>query len=54
MDKAVRLLVTAGALMLIAGIILVFSKQWICAALLGAGAFGCLTAALNFRCRKDK
>lgn len=54
MEKAVRLLVTAGILMLIAGVIFGFLKQWVYTALILAGAFGCLVAALNFRNRRDK
>lgn len=52
MEKAVRLLVTAGILMLIAGVIFGFLKQWMYAALIWAGASGCLAAALNFKNRK--
>ena len=39
--------------MLLAGAIFGFLRQWIFAALLWAGASGCLIAALNFRNRKD-
>ena len=49
----VRLLVAAGVLMLLAGIIFVFLKLWLYAALLAVGAFGCLIGALNFKNRKD-
>lgn len=52
METAVGLLVSAGILMLIAGIIFGFLRQWIFAALMCAGAFGCLIAALNFKKRK--
>lgn len=52
--KTVRLLVTAGILMLLAGVIFGFIKQWIFVALVWAGAFGCLVAALNFKNRKDE
>ncbi len=52
--KTVRLLVTAGILMLLAGVIFGFIKQWIFAALVWAGAFGCLVAALNFKNQKDE
>ena len=45
---------TAGALMLIAGCILAFMKLWLYAALLGAGAFGCLMGAINFKNWNDK
>lgn len=54
MEKTVRLLVTAGILMLFAGAIFGFIQQWIFAALVWAGAFGCLVAALNFKNRKDE
>lgn len=49
-----RLLLAAGILMLLSGCIFGFIQQWICAALVWVGAFGCLVAALNFRNRKDK
>lgn len=52
MEKTVKLLAAAGVLMLLAGAIFGFMRQWICAGLLLAGAFGCLIAALNFRNRK--
>ena len=51
---AVRLLVAAGVLMLLSGCIFGFTRQWIYAALVWVGAFGCLIAALNFKNRKDK
>lgn len=51
---AVRLLVAAGVLMLLAGGIFAFIQQWIAAALVWVGAFGCLVAALNFKNRKDE
>ena len=54
MEKSVRLLIVAGILMLIAGAIFSFTKQWIGAVLLGVGAFDCLIAALNFKNRKGK
>lgn len=54
MEKAVRLLITAAILMLLAGVIFGFLKQWICTGLLCAGAFGCLAAVRNFKNRKDK
>lgn len=54
MEKTVRLLAAAGVLMLLAGAIFVFLRQWICAGLLLAGVFGCLIAALNFRNRKNR
>ena len=52
-EITVRLLVAAGILMLLAGVIFGFTKQWIFAALIWVGAFGCLIAALNFKNRKD-
>ncbi len=48
-DTTVRLLAVAGVLMLLAGRIFAFLRLWICAALLLAGAFGCLAGALGFR-----
>ena len=54
MEKAIRLLAAAGILMLLAGAIFGFLDQWLYAALLWAGALGCLAAALNFKNRKDK
>lgn len=53
MKRSVRLLAAAGVLMLAAGIIFGFLKQWLYMALVGAGAFGCLAAALNFRNQTD-
>lgn len=54
MEIATKLFVCAGTLMLIAGVIFGFLGQWLYAALIWAGAFGCLVAALNFKNRKDK
>lgn len=51
-QTSVRLLVVAGVLMLLAGCIFGFTKQWIYAALVWVGALGCLIAALNFKNRK--
>ena len=53
-NLAFRLLVAAGVLMLLAGCIFGFVQQWIYAALVWVGAFGCLVAALNYKNRKDK
>ncbi len=53
-DTAVRLLVAAGILLLLGGCIFCFLRQWILAALLGVGAFGCIIAALNFKNHEDK
>ena len=49
MNKTVRLLIAAGVLMLLAGVIFCLLKQWIFAALVWTGAVGCLAAALNFK-----
>ena len=49
LEKTVRLLVTAGFLMMVAGCIFGFVDQWIYAALVWIGAFGCCIAALNFK-----
>ena len=54
MNTAARLLIAAAVPMLLAGCIFGFGQQWICAALVWAGAFGCVVAALNFKNRKDK
>ena len=55
MDNAMKLLVCAGALLLlIAGAIFGVLGQWLYAALIWAGGFCCLAAALNFKNRKDK
>lgn len=54
MEKATKLLLCAGALLLIAGAIFGVLGQWLYAALIWAGGFGCLTAALNFKNRKDE
>ena len=48
---SVRLLLTAGILLLIAGGIFAILQGWLYTGLLWAGAFGCLMAALNFRDR---
>lgn len=55
MDRqtAFRLLIAAGALMLLSGCIFGFMQQWIYAALLWVGAFGCLMGALNFKKQKE-
>lgn len=47
--SSVRLLLTAAALLLIAGTLFGFAQSWIYAGLIWSGAFGCLVAALNFR-----
>ena len=54
MEKAVRLLAAAGVLMLLAGILLGLTREWICAGLLWVGAFGCLIAPQNFKKRKNE
>lgn len=47
--SSARLLLTATALLLIAGTLFGFAQSWIYAGLIWSGAFGCLVAALNFR-----
>ena len=54
LEKAVRLLVAAGTLMLLSGCIFGFVGQWIYAALVWSGALCCCIAALNFKNKKDK
>lgn len=54
MEKAVRLLTAAGVLMLLAGAIFGFMKQWGLAALIWVGALGCLAAALSVKGRKNQ
>ena len=49
----VRLLIAAGVLMLLAGIIFAFLKLWLYAALLATGTFGCLIGATNFENKRD-
>lgn len=49
----VRLLVAAGVLMLLAGVIFAFLKLWLYAALLAVGTFGCLIGAANFKNKGD-
>lgn len=53
-NSSVRLLVAAGVLMLLSGCIFGFTQHWVYAALVWAGAFGCLVAALSFKNCKDK
>ena len=53
METSIRLLIAAGALMLLAGVLFAFLRKWPLAALLWAGAFGCGVAALNFKKRED-
>lgn len=48
-EITIRLLLTAGVLMLLSGCICGFLRQWVYAALVWVGAFGCLVAALNFK-----
>lgn len=52
--KTVRLLLTAGILLMIAGCIFGFISQWIYAVLVWVGALGCCIAALNFKNQKEK
>lgn len=53
-EKCVHLLLIADILMALAGCIFGITGQWIYAALLWIGAFGCCIAALNFKNRKEK
>ena len=53
-EKTVRLLLTAGILLMISGCIFGFIGQWIYATLVWAGAFGCCIAAFNFKDQKGK
>ena len=46
MEKTIRLLAAAGVLMLLAGALFALIRQWVYAALIWAGALGCLAAAL--------
>lgn len=48
-ETTVRLLVAAGILMLLAGVLFGLMGRWIHMALLGVGALGCFAGALNFR-----
>ena len=48
------LLITAGVLMLHAGGIFLFMRLRLYAALLGAGALGCLAGAVNFKNMNEK
>lgn len=52
-DTTVKLLFTAAFLFLIAGCIFAFGQQWVKAALLLIGTFGCAVAALNFKKHKE-
>ena len=54
LGKTVRLLLTAGILLMIAGCIFGLISQWLYAALVWVGAFGCCIAALNFKNQKEK
>ena len=53
-EKAIRLLRMAGILLVIAGCIFGLIDQWIYAALVWTGAFGCCIAAFNFKNQKEK
>ena len=50
---SVRLLLTAGILLLIAGVIFAILQLWLYTGLLWADAFGCLMATLNLRNSKN-
>lgn len=52
--KTTTRLTTASILMLLSAGIFAFLGRWIYAALLGAGGFGCLAGALNFRSREEE
>lgn len=52
MDMTVKLLIAAGALMTWAAGVFAFMKLWLFAALLFAGAMGCLAGAYGFKNRK--
>lgn len=52
-ELAVRLLLAAGVLMLLSGCLFGFTQQWLYAALVWVGAFGCFVAALNFKNQKQ-
>lgn len=54
LEKTVRLLLTAGILLMIAGCIFGFTRQWNYAALVWIGALYCCIAALNFKNQKNK
>lgn len=51
-ETSVKLLAAAGVLMLLAGVIFAFLRQWTFMALLWAGALGCCVSALNFKNQK--
>lgn len=53
-QKRVRLLLTAGILLVIAGCIFGLISQWIYAALVWVGDFGCCIAAFNFKNQEGK
>lgn len=53
-NVSVGLLLAAGVLLLSAGGIFGLIRQWVYAALLWVGAFGCLASALNFKNSKDE
>lgn len=54
MEKAPRLLTAAGILLLLAGGIFGFLSQWLLAALLWAGALGCLAGARSFQNKQER
>ncbi len=47
LDSSFRLVTAAGVLMLLAGGIFALMRKWRYAALLGAGALGCIAGAIN-------
>lgn len=54
LEKSVRLLLVAGILMLISGVIFGFLGQWIYTALVCVAAFGFCVAAINLKNRKGE
>ena len=54
MNLTVKLLVTAGGLMALAGGIFAILHLWLCAVLIWAGALGCITGAFCFKNRDKK
>ena len=50
---SVRLLLSAGVLLLIAGLLFGVTQSWVYAGLLWSGAFGSFVAAMNFGNSED-
>lgn len=53
-EMSVRMLLTAGILMILAGCLFGFINQWTYAAFVWVGAFCCFIAALNFKNRGNE